>query len=48
MNPKITDFGSAAVLSSYAAEEHTSRVVGTWYELPDISIFIDVICVKMF
>ncbi|KAM0871041.1 hypothetical protein ACQ4PT_039645 [Festuca glaucescens] len=36
MNPKITDFGSARVLSSYAAEEHTSRVVGTCgYKAPE-------------
>ncbi|WVZ78799.1 hypothetical protein U9M48_026450 [Paspalum notatum var. saurae] len=29
MNPRIGDFGSARTLSSYVAEEQTSRVVGT-------------------
>jgi serine/threonine protein kinase len=29
MNPKISDFGSARILSSDVAEEQTSMVVGT-------------------
>ena len=49
MDPKISDFGSARTLSSDIAEEHTSSVVGTRYDLPDISIFTDsIICVQMF
>jgi interleukin-1 receptor-associated kinase 1 len=48
MNPKIADFGSARALSSNRAEERTSQVVGTWYELPDVSIFTDsIICIQM-
>uniref|UniRef100_A0A453SRX7 non-specific serine/threonine protein kinase n=1 Tax=Aegilops tauschii subsp. strangulata TaxID=200361 RepID=A0A453SRX7_AEGTS len=41
MIPKIADFGSARALSSDVAEERTSRVVGTRYQLPNISIITD-------
>ena len=38
LNPRIADFGSARALSSDIAEGRTSRVVGTWYQLPTILI----------
>jgi serine/threonine protein kinase len=48
MDPKICDFESARTLGSDVAEECTSRVVGTRYELPDISTLADsIICVQM-
>jgi interleukin-1 receptor-associated kinase 1 len=49
MDPKISDFGSSRTLSSEVAEECTSRVVGTRYELADILTLTDsIICVQMF
>ncbi|VAH18331.1 unnamed protein product [Triticum turgidum subsp. durum] len=41
MLPKIADFGSARALSSDVAEERTGRVMGTRYQLPNISIITD-------